>query len=702
MSSAAAEPAELATITVNASADASAGGLPAAYAGGQVARGSRIGVLGNQDVMDTPFNSTAYTQDLIQNQQARSVADVVQNDPSVRTARGYGNFQELYVIRGFPVFSDDMAYNGLYGLLPRQYVAAELLERVEIFRGANAFLNGAAPGGSGIGGAVNLLPKRAPNEALTQVTAGVESGGQAYLATDIARRFGPEQSTGIRLNAVKRSGDTAVDGEARDLSLLSVGLDYRSRSVRLSADLGYQDHQLDAPRPSVTPSGAIPKAPDASANFAQAWTYSNERQTFGTVRGEVDLNDTITAWAAAGLRSGKEENVLANPTATADGTTSAYRFDNVREDSVMTGEAGIRAKLSTGAVGHELSASASTYTLKSRNAYAFSSFAGFASSLYNPLTVAAPAADFFTGGDLNSPEITEKTHLSSFALADTLALMNERVRLTLGARHQTIETHSYNYNTGAQSAEYKESRVSPMAGIVFKATPQLSLYANYIEGLVKGDVAPATDGGVSVSNAGEALSPYVSQQKEIGIKYDGKSVGGSLSAFTTSKPSAYVVDHTFTEAGEQRNRGVELSLYGEPVRGIRVLGGATFVDAKQLETKNGLNEGKDVIGVPHRQFNAGAEWDVPGLRGLTLTGRAIHTSSQYADAANTLELPSWSRFDIGARYVTRVGKQALTLRARIDNVTDREYWASAGGYPGAGYLVLGAPRTFALSATVDF
>ena len=144
------------TVVIRASADASAKGLPAAYAGGQVARGGRLGLLGNVDMMDSPFNATNYTQAIIADQQAKSVADVVQNDPSVRVARGFGNYQELYVIRGFAVNSDDLAYNGLYGLLPRQFVASELLERVEVFRGANSFINGAAPGGGGIGGAINL------------------------------------------------------------------------------------------------------------------------------------------------------------------------------------------------------------------------------------------------------------------------------------------------------------------------------------------------------------------------------------------------------------------------------------------------------------------------------------------------------------------------------------------------------------------
>ena len=44
----------------------------------------------------------------------------------------------------------------------------------------------------------------------------------------------------------------------------------------------------------------------------------------------------------------------------------------------------------------------------------------------------------------------------------------------------------------------------------------------------------------------------------------------------------------------------------------------------------------------------------------------------------------------------------LKIRARVENVTDEDYWASAGGYPGAGYLTIGAPRTFILSAAFDF
>ncbi len=66
--------------------------LTDAYDGGQVARGARAGLLGNLDYLDTPFSSTAYTDELARAQQAVSVADVARNDPTVRLAKGFGNF----------------------------------------------------------------------------------------------------------------------------------------------------------------------------------------------------------------------------------------------------------------------------------------------------------------------------------------------------------------------------------------------------------------------------------------------------------------------------------------------------------------------------------------------------------------------------------------------------------------------------------
>ncbi|MDO8411104.1 MAG: TonB-dependent receptor [Phenylobacterium sp.] len=676
--------------------------LAPVYAGGQVARGGRVGLFGALDVMDTPFSATNYTEELVRNQQATGVGDVLKNEPTVRVAKGFGNFQELYVVRGFPVYSDDMTYNGVYGVLPRQFVAAELIERLEVFRGANSFLNGAAPGGSGIGGAFNLVPKRAPQDPLTRATVGYETEGALYGALDVARRFGAADDFGVRLNLVKRDGETSVADQDRDLSVAALGMDYEGERLRFSADLGFQDHRIDAPRPSVTPNGAVPAAPSADSNFAQPWTFTDERQLFGVVRGEFDLNANVSLWAAVGGRDGEEENVLANPNASADGTTSAYRFDNRREDEIISADVGVRADFSTGGLEHRVVVSASAIQSKSRNAYAFSNFAGFAGDLYNPVAVAPPAANFFVGGVLSDPKVTEKVDNRSLAIADMITLMDGRLIATLGARYQEIETTTFNYNSGVQDTQYAEDAITPAVGMVFKPSDAVSVYANYAEALTPGQIAPGAVGGVPILNPGDITAPFRSKQYEAGVKYDGGTFGGTVSLFSISQPSAIVDNLLFVVDGEQVNQGIELSAFGEPMFGLRVLGGATFVDAERRRTEGGAFDGKTVIGVPEFQANLNVEYDLPTLPGLTVDGRIVHTGSQYVNAANTVSLDAWTRLDLGARYSLDVSGKPVTLRARVENVTDQDDWQSAGGYPGANYLVLGAPRTFIVSASVDF
>lgn len=698
-------PVALETVTVQASADASAQGLSPAYAGGQVARGGRVGILGTRDNMETPFSVTSYTNELIRDRQARSVGDVLQNDPGVRVARGFGNFQESYFMRGFVLGSDDVAYNGLFGLLPRQYIATELFERVEVLRGASAFLTGATPGGGGIGGVINLVPKRAPIDALTRLSAGFSSDSTVSAAADIARRFGPDDQFGIRVNAANRSGESGVDGEDSKLTVGSLGLDWRGEKLRLSGDVGWQENKLRGTRPNVTLGAGVttvPHAPDARVNYAQPWSYSNERDTFGSLRGEYDVNEKVTTWAAYGMRRSDEANSLANVTLTSGstGAGSFYRFDNTRKDKVNTGEVGVRAKARTGPIGHEFVVSASHFELEKKNAYAFDSRNSRVTNIYDPVPYARPAfsATAGYGNDLDNPALNGRTRLTSYAIGDTLSALDNRVLLTLGMRHQRLYDQTFAYNTGAAQTPYERSRNSPAAGIVFKLTPQVSLYGNYIEALTRGDSAPST-----AVNIGESLAPYVSRQKEVGVKLDAGRIGAGLALFSTDKPRGVLgADRVFRESGKDRHQGAELTVFGQATRSVRVLGGLTWLDAAQRDTGSATTDGKRVIGVPRFQATIGAEWDIPGVSGLTLDGRIVHTGATYANATNTLRVPSWTRFDAGLRYAMEVDGHLVTWRARVDNVFNRNHWASVGGYPGSGYLALGAPRTYSLTASFEF
>lgn len=262
------------------------------YLDGQVANGGRIGFLGQQDARNVPFNVISYTSKMIEDQQANSIADVVKNDASVQNVRGYGNPSQNYRIRGYNLDGDDISFGGLFGVLPRQIVSTSMVERVEVFKGANAFINGISPSGSGVGGMINLEPKRAGDTPLTRVTVDYGSASQVGGALDIGRRYGDDDQFGVRVNALHREGETAIKDEKNRLTALSTGLDYRGDRARTSLDIGYQKQTIHHMRTDVAIGGAtvIPEPPSSTLNYGQSWVYTDMETTFGMLRSEYDVS----------------------------------------------------------------------------------------------------------------------------------------------------------------------------------------------------------------------------------------------------------------------------------------------------------------------------------------------------------------------------------------------------------------------------
>ena len=349
-------------------------------------------------------------------------------------------------------------------------------------------------------------------------------------------------------------------------------------------------------------------------------------------------------------------------------------------------------------------ASVASVSLKSKNAYAFSNFAGFASNLYNPVNVAAPNPNFFVGGSKSDPNVTERAKNRSVAVADTVSFLDDKLLLTAGLRYQDVSTRSYDYNTGARNAAYDGDATTPAFAAVFKPSSQVSLYANYAESLVPGKVAPAQVNGVAVANAGDILAPFRGKQAEVGAKYDAGAFGGSVSLFRVKQPNEFFVasSRQYTSGGEQENKGVELTVYGQPADGLRILGGATWLDAKVNHALDATLEGKSPIGVPDFQANVNVEWDIKAAPGLTVEGRMTHTGAQPANGTNTVDLASFTRFDAGVRYAFEASGKTMTIRARVENLANKDQWVAVGGYPNANYLTLGAPRTLRVSLTTDF
>ncbi|BCA56584.1 Ferrichrome-iron receptor [Nitrospira sp. KM1] len=672
--------------------------LPPEYPGGDVATGGRLGVLGNRDIMDTPFNQTNYTSKVIQNQQIRYMADVLNNDPTARASASESTGADDFSIRGFAVNNQDILFNGLYGVAPSFFnsMMAESIERVEVLKGPSALLSGVAPGGS-IGGMINLVPKRAGLEPLTQFTGTYISSTQFGGHADLSRRYGSEKQFGVRLNGVYRTGDTAIDNQSRESALMALGLDYQGKKFRLAADLGYQYQNIQGMRDftTVVAGVPVPQPPNVRSNYDGPYDFSKPTVYYGTLRGEYDLTDNLSAFVAAGGSERSTRYSLVNRTIiNPQGDLSAANFASLNADrtSAWTVETGLQGRFATGPVKHQMVLAYTTLHRDWRRASV--PIPRPASNIYNPNF--GPAPNLALQPDPNYGKPLQEAVLSGATLADTLSILDERVQLTAGARFQMIDIQQFNFTTGVRTSNYEKDKATPMVGLVVKPWKHVSLYANYIEGLQQGPTAPLT-----AANAGEVFAPFVAKQYEVGSKVDFGRFGTTLAFYQIAQPTGFVnpTANIFGVDGEQRHRGMDFNVFGEVTEGVRLLGGAAYIDSELTKTQGGVNDGHRGIGVPTWRLVLGGEWDTPFLPGFTVFARGTRNSSMFLDAANTQEIPSWARLDLGARYMfLQPNGKPVTIRANVTNALNSGYWDSNT----FGQLTLSDPRIFWLSATVDF
>lgn len=260
----------------------------------------------------------------------------------------------------------------------------------------------------------------------------------------------------------------------------------------------------------------------------------------------------------------------------------------------------------------------------------------------------------------------------------------------LGARHQNVKQVSY-----MDGSSYDASALSPAAALIVKPWESVSLYANYMQSLQAGAIAPSFS-----ANPGQVFAPYKTTQYEVGAKADFGHIAATLAAFTATRPSFAIDPNTFIfgEVGKTRFQGIELSAFGQATETIRFLGGVTLMDPTLVETPDGTNIGNRFPGIPKYRATLSMEWDTPFVEGFTVGATGQYQSSTYYDDDNTRKIGGWYRFDLNARYtIIQPGWKPIVVRATLRNALDRSYWAATGYQLG-----LSEPRTFLLSTTFQF
>lgn len=674
-------------------------GLPETYAGGQVATGGQVGMLGNRDVMDTPFSQTSYTRKTIEDQQAQTVQEVLANDPSIVFSSKNNNINDMGTIRGFTSIGNvgSRSLNGLAGLAPLQYPSVDYIERVEVLKGPSALLNGMQTR-TNLGGTVNLVTKKAGDEPLTQLTTRYISDSQFGAHVDFARRFGENKEFGIRFNGAYSGGDTPVDTQSAKDANVALNLDYKGERVRLSADFAHQSQHINPPSTGLSlwqfrdMFTDIPSPPSNSTSLSPDWATTRNKITLGMIQGEVDVHDNLTVYGAIGAQQFEQSGIyvitdLLDP----QGRLEVWPNSQRSTYDVVSMQGGVRGTATTGPVSHAfgLHMTDSRWTARWRDGYGDSFFVD---DMYNPVF---PSLPFLPEPFEEEPS---KADLSSIGIADTLSILDERIQFTAGVRYQTVKT------SGPWSEPYDSDAWTPSFALVVKPRENVSLYANYIEGL-----EPGITVGPWYSNPGEILPNYLTKQVEAGVKVDWGRVTTTLAVFETNSQAAIAIPDAggglprLAADGEARNRGIELSAYGEVLDGVRLLGGVTLLDSRLTKTADGRLDGTRNYGAPEVRAVIGGEWDTPFVEGLTLSGRFTYTGSQVvANGYPDLKIPSWTQVDLGARYVFQPSwtSTPVTVRFNVDNVFNNSYWKGIAGQNGD--ITRSEPRTFRLATTFTF
>lgn len=646
-----------------------------------------VGALGEKSWKDIPFSVEVVPRDLLANQQSISMVEALRNDASVTpTTNAIGGLSSQLSMRGIGLdLLDGRKIDGLNVFSWSGDLPLEHFEQIQILKGAGGFLYGfGQPGGT-----VNFITKRPTDTPVRSVLTSVTGSGTGLAAVDLGGRFGQEDRFGYRTNVVREGGDTYVkDGGRIQRSSGSLALDWRiAPNLLWSADVLTMDRDLKG----STSWGLFPNASGDVGDYAVASPpapvrgsrriyspftgYETRAKTWGT---HLDWGFAPGWNARLTYRGSTMDRRYTNGTiysnARGDYTEEMYsgtdRFKTSDVQGLVTG------MMRTGLVTHDLAFGTSR---SSKRSY-YSSVSGYA--VLGSGNLAHPGV-FDDPGLIAAPADTlgsDAVQRSVFA-SDTLHI-GEKWDVVLGLRRSDVKDPLNAYDRGA---------TTPTVAVIFKPMPWLSAYGSYIESLEQGSTAPVT-----AANAREVFPPLLSKQVEFGVKTQHKNWSASAALFRIERGLTYTdTSNVFSQSGKTRFEGLEFSLKASLTPAWLVGASALALHTENLEGDEAL-KGLRAQGAPRQQFAFYSEYKLPAA-GWTLSAGVQHYGARPVDAANTVFLPSYSVFDAGLRYETRLGQTLSTWRLNVDNVGDKAYWQAS-----AGYLTQGAPRTVKLSAQFDF
>ena len=648
----------------------------------------------DEKLLDTPFSVNAWTAQQLQDLQIRLTTDVMKYDASVNDAYNAVGYAEQFSIRGFALDNEYSYRKDGFAIPADGTIPLENKETIEVLKGISGFQSGfATPGG-----VINYVTKRPTNNDLRSITTSISERGTLYGAFDLGGMSSDKQF-GYRINAAEERLRSYIIGANGNRQFISGAFDWHlSPQSLLQFDFDYQHRaQISAPGFQLTNGTDLPHGISADMMLNnQPWSKPVDTidSNIG-VRYEYKLDSAWTASVAVNKHEFKRNDYTAFPLGCgsanlasgycANGDYDVYDYQSVGEGKSSWGtQALLNGKFSTGNFQHQFATGLSSSQRKDFfGAYVYD-FVG-TSNIFNPVVVGQSS-------NTTGPVLLQRTDKEWSAFLQDAISLNDAWTIHAGVRHLHIE------RTQLGLSGYQHNYWVSNAALVYKPVQNTSLYASFAQGLEHGTIAP-----FGTNNQNQLLDPAKSKQIEMGLKSDvTRDLSVSAAVFRIQKPLQYIdTNNNYVQNGTAQHTGLELSASGKVTSQLTLSASLTELDAVQQDTGNVTLEGKRVLDVPKLKATIYADYAVAEVKGLNLNASWQYSGNKAYTPDNTVIVPGYQVYNLGARYVTRVGNTTTTLRFNVDNVLNKFYWRDATQTLG-GYLFPGSPRIYKLSAQFDF
>jgi iron complex outermembrane receptor protein len=615
--------------------------------------------------MDLPQSSSIVSSQVINDQQASRLSDVMKNVSGVAMGSSRGSTSENFFARGYSLGSNNYFKNGSRynsGSIPE----VSTLEQVEVLKGSAAMLYGNVSGGA----IVNLVTKRPKFEYGGEVSMRTGSYNSYKPIGDI---YGPiTKNLAFRMIGTFENNESFRNNVKSDKYYFNPSLLYKAgkkTDILLQGD--YLKYDLTPDFGIGSLNGKIPTSISRSSYFNTPWAFNKADQTNVSATIDHKLNDNwklnvIGSYQLFNRDYYSTERIQAD--AVGDWSRVLNRLQTAED--YYSAQANLSGKIRTGKISHQVLVGTDADSYLNTN-HSFN-----LKTAYDKINLLDPNK-YNARTDMPFAKDSLRTEAPTYRLgyyAQDLISLSEKVKVMAGLRwsyQKTQVSDIYNLISGARTkgtaAAKSDQAFSPKFGIVYQPIRQMAVFASYSNNFT-------VNSGIDVFD--QALSPSIVDQFELGLKND--FLNGRLSAnFSLYKiinnnlaqQAQFLQDgitvNTNTNikelTGQTTSDGAELDISGTIVPGLYFISGYSFNFMRYTKTsglKGSYIEGERLVSNPAHTANGSLFYTLSSgkLKGVKLGASAYYIGERNAGWNNT-----YGQTQAGTRLIPMSGFTTVDL-----------------------------------------